>query len=186
MGRRRGRRHDQRQLQVECFFFLFFLIARKKETRRKNRSHHTPLLLFCLSLSTFFLNNRGTKRVTEAVLPLMVDGGRVVNVCSRSGQMERLFPGATAAIASAAASGGTPRSPRSPRQQQTLASDGCEVLAKKWRAAAEGGDVAAIDVLCSEFVAAVREGTAGVAGWPRSMYGVSKLAQVRVGFFCCC
>lgn len=108
--------------------------------------------------------------MTEAVLPMMVEGGRVVNVCSRSGQLGRLFGGG--GTAGAGSSGGSPRSPRPP------VSDCCERLRSKWEQAAEGGDFAAIDALASEFVAAVREGTAGVAGWPRSMYGVSKLAQI--------
>ena len=120
---------------------------------------------------TMNTNFRGTRRVTEALLPLMVEGGRVVNVCSRSGKLDRLFGGGNAGVGTGGGGGSGSGSPRSPRPPAV--SDGCEVLRKKWTAAAEAGDFAAIDELSSEFVAAVREGTAGVAGWPRSMYGVS-------------
>ena len=124
-------------------------------------------------------NYRGTRRVTEAVLPLLVEGGRVVNVCSRSGQLQRLFGGGGGNGGGGSGSGGgSPRSPRPPP-----ISDEKEVLKKKWVQAAETGDFAAIDNLASEFVAAVREGTAGVAGWPRSMYGVSVRKECREFFF---
>lgn len=113
---------------------------------------------------------------------MMVEGGRVVNVCSRSGQLGRLFGGGEGAggkvgsgggSGSSGGSGSPPRRPRPPP-----VSDCCERLRGKWEQAAEAGDFSAIDQLASEFVAAVREGTAGFAGWPRSMYGVSKLAQI--------
>ena len=113
--------------------------------------------------------------MTAALLPLLVEGGRVVNVCSRSGKLDRLFGGGGSGEGGSGGGGsgsgagtGSPRSPRSPP-----VSDGCEVLRKKWTLAAEAGDFSAIDELASEFVAAVKEGTAGIAGWPRSMYGVS-------------
>lgn len=80
-------------------------------------------------------------------------------MCSRSGKLERLFGGG----GGGGRSGGGTGSPRSPD------SGTAEVLRRKWEAAATTGDFAAIDNLASEFVAAVREGTAGVAGWPRSM-----------------
>ena len=78
-------------------------------------------------------NYRGTRRVTEAVLPLLVEGGRVVNVCSRSGQLQRLFGGGGGNGGGGSGSGGgSPRSPRPPP-----ISDEKEVLKKKWDQAAE-------------------------------------------------
>ena len=63
-------------------------------------------------------NYRGTRRVTEAVLPLLVEGGRVVNVCSRSGQLQRLFGGGGGNGGGGSGSGGG--SPRPPPPPHTL------------------------------------------------------------------
>lgn len=43
---------------------------------------------------------------------------------------------------------------------------------------AAASSTAAVDALAAEFVAAVADGSWQAAGWPRSMYGVSKLAQI--------
>lgn len=93
--------------------------------------------------ATLTVNWRGTRALTDALLPLMTPPGRVITVASRSGTAARR------AMAPA--------------------------LAARFDAAATADDV---DALASEFVAAVANGTYADAGWPRSMYGVSKLAQI--------
>ena len=92
--------------------------------------------------ATVDTNYRGTRAVTEALLPLIGRGGRVVNVCSRAGT-SRLVAGSPG-------------------------------LAARWAAVASAADV---DALVAEFEAAVADGSWQAKGWPKSMYGVSKLAE---------
>ena len=110
--------------------------------------------------ATAAVNYAGTRALTDALLPAIPaagaggvgdpSAGRIVNVGSRAGQLRIV---------------------------------GDPALRARWEQAADAGGPpgtagpAAIDALVAEFVAAVADGSYAAKGWPRSMYGVSKLAE---------
>ena len=93
--------------------------------------------------TTLRVNFKGTRALTEALLPLLAPPARIITVASRSGTSARR------AMAPA--------------------------LAARFDNATTAADV---DALATEFVSSVADNTYAATGWPRSMYGVSKLAQI--------
>lgn len=117
---------------------------------------------------TLDCNLKGTRRVCEAILPLMKEPGRIVNVCSRC---VSLCHGPTAAHAV---------------QWQYLMCIHMRragMLGQLSSPALKEGfmnpkDADAVEELADAFVAAIRDNTHQDKGWSNSMYGVSKLAEV--------
>ncbi len=103
---------------------------------------------------TIAVNFGGTRRVTEALLPLLRAAAaargeaRIINVASSAGRLCIVKPPLGV------------------------------------RFSAPSATVAQVVALCDEFLAAVADGVPAVEerGWPRSMYGVSKLAEIAYTF----
>lgn len=93
-----------------------------------------------LAETTHDVNVHGVARVTDAFLPLVADGGRVIITGSRMGQ---------------------------------TAIGRCSDAVRA-RLLADDVSVADVRAMSREYVDAVRAGTDEAAGWPRTMYGVSK------------
>ncbi|CAD7922611.1 unnamed protein product [Amoebophrya sp. A120] len=101
---------------------------------------------------TIGTNFEGTMLVTEAFLPLLLDGAtyrphqdpprRIVNVCSMAGLLKNRYSAQ---------------------------------LKQRWLACQSKEDILA---LTTEFIAKVREDTYAQFGWPRQTYAVSKAAEI--------
>lgn len=93
--------------------------------------------------TTLRVNWRGTRALTETLLPRLAAPARIVTVASRSGVAARRGMSAE--------------------------------LAARFDGAASAADV---EGLAREFVTSVADNSYAAAGWPKSMYGVSKLCQI--------
>jgi carbonyl reductase 1 len=125
------------------------------------------------TLTTLSINFRGTRAVTRALLPLMVES------CAGAAD-KNLLPRVVLVTSSAGGLG------MFDRAQGAGGGEASAELKRRFLAAGGMGEDeaaadAALDTLASEFERAVADDTWRKEGWPSSMYGVSKAAANAYG-----